>query len=155
SAASLLGITDTLFWEYTSDTLSQRRELTERLETVLKDKRPDIVLVPFCIDNHADHRALNKAFARVAPSFSFMVYAYPVWSPLYPNVLIDVKDMWEQKKKALSSYASQLSSRDYVTLCAGLGQYWAEAKGRKGGMLESFFRATSSEYASLVKTLLK
>ena len=154
-AARLLGVSDTVFLNYPVDSLAQQQDFPDRLISLFSEKKPDIVCLPFYIDNHQDHRAVNEALLRVAEKkkFDFLVYAYPVWSPLYPTVLIDTGSAWETKKTAISCYRSQLATRDYITMSYSLGQYWAKVKGRDLEVVETFFRASFSEYISLGRKL--
>ncbi len=122
---------------------------------ILKKANPEIVFVPFWFDNHSDHRAFNSALRKVAKKkkFKFLVYAYPVWFPVYPNVLMPIGDVWEKKKEAISFYKSQLATRDYIRMSYSLGQYWAEIKRKGLDTVESFFRASFVEYVSLGKKI--
>ena len=155
-AAGVLGIQDRVSLPYAVETLRKQKDLPDRFLEVFEERRPDVVLLPFWLDNHVDHRAVNEALLRVArkKTFRFMVYAFPVWFPLHPNVLIDIGPVWEQKKQAILCYRSQVATRDYVRMCGSLGQYWAVVKGRNLETVESFFRATFSEYVSLGKKIL-
>jgi LmbE family N-acetylglucosaminyl deacetylase len=78
-----------------------------------------------------------------------MVYSYPVWMPLYPNVLIDISSEWKAKEEAINCYISQTATRDYVKMSKSLGEYWATVKGRRMQVAESYFRATAEEYTRL------
>jgi hypothetical protein len=63
--------------------------------------------------------------------------------------------VWEIKKKAIECYVSQLATRDYVTMRHSLGQYWAKVKSRELDVVESFFRATLTEYVSLGEKMFR
>jgi LmbE family N-acetylglucosaminyl deacetylase len=153
-ASDVLGFDHIVSLSYPVETLQEQRDFPDRLFDVFEERAPDIVLVPFWLDNHVDHRAVNKALFQVAKKRTFpcMIYSYPIWFPLHPNVLIDISPVWEQKKEAILSYASQIATRDYIKISHGLGQYWAGVKGR-GQVSESFYRATFSEYISLGKKI--
>ena len=150
-AASRIGARDTVFLRYCVESLGRARGFPDRLASVLEEKKPDIVFLPFWFDNHTDHRALNSALieAGARRRFDFLVYAYPVWFPLHPNVLADISGVWEQKKEIISCYRSQLATRDYISMSHSLGSYWASVKGRGLSIVESFFKATFREYVSL------
>lgn len=156
AAARELGIGETVFLNYAVGSLGAAASLPARLCEVFEKKEPEIVFVPFVIDNHADHRAVNEALVRVRKlkRFDFIVYAYPVWFPLYPNVLVDIGAAWPAKEKAIRCYASQLATRDYVAMSRSLGQYWAKVKGRELEVVETFFRASFDEYAALAGKML-
>ena len=156
AAAGMAGYAATHWLDYPVGSLQGRDDLHIRLGALYAQNKPDVILVPFALDNHADHRAVNMALARMAETAGAdcMVYAYPVWFPLYPNVLIDVSGVWEEKKKMIECYASQTATRDYVTMSRSLGAYWAQVKGRDLAVVETFFRMTLSGYAGLTRRLL-
>jgi LmbE family N-acetylglucosaminyl deacetylase len=156
AAAKELGFRDTVVLGHPVGSLQENAALPQQLYAALRERRPDVLFVPFWFDNHVDHRAVNQAlivgYAR--GSFDCMVYAYPVWFPLHPNLLIDIGSSWDVKKRAIECYPSQLATRDYVTMSRALAQYWARVKGRRLEVVETFFRATLAEYVSFGKKLL-
>lgn len=157
NASELLKVDEKVFWDYKIESISKQGAFREKLKSLLEHEKPDIVLLPFWLDNHTDHRAINEALVRIGKtkSFDFMVYAYPVWFPVYPNLLVDISSVWEQKVKAIKCYSSQLATRDYVKMSKALCEYWATVKGRDIQYAESFFRATFKEYVNLGKKILR
>ncbi len=155
-ATALTGFADSEYFDYTVESLARQKDLPARLGALCELKKPDIIFLPFYLDNHVDHRAVNAALATMAErtSFDCMVYAYPVWFPLYPNVVIDIGARWKEKKKIIECYASQLATRDYVCMSHSLGQYWAQVKGHGLSVVETFFRASLPTYAALVRKML-
>ncbi len=124
-------------------------ELKDKLYNVLFDYKPEIVFVPFLIDNHSDHFVLNASLIKCSRDFKFIVYGYPVWLPVYPNLLIDISDVWEIKKSCIECYLSEVATMDYVSMAEGLSKYWAVVKGRNTRYIETYFRASIQEYAKL------
>jgi len=157
TAAAVLGSKRNHFLQFPIRTLDANKKLEESLSIVFQKSNPGIVFLPFWFDNHPDHRAVSKALIKLKKKISlkFIVYAYPVWSPLNPNCIVDISETWEDKKKAIECYRTQLASRDYVKIAQSLGQYWAEIK--KPGMryAETFFKATAQEYISLGKKIFR
>jgi LmbE family N-acetylglucosaminyl deacetylase len=157
NAARLLGAKNSFYFDYPVSSLSAQKDFPGRLAAVLEQRKPEIVFLPFWFDNHADHRAVNEALMTAAAKkkFGFMIYAYPVWFPLYPNVLMDIGSAWEKKQEMIRCYPSQLATRDYVKMSQSLGQYWAAVKGHGLEIVETFFRATVEEYVALGKKMIK
>jgi LmbE family N-acetylglucosaminyl deacetylase len=157
TALTTLGINSSTNLKYKIETLAAQAKLQEELLNILKEKKPDIVFLPFLLDNHVDHRAVNQALINIGAenSFECMVYAYPVWFPVYPNILVDISDVWQNKKEAILAYKSQMADRDYVKMSYSLGQYWAMVKGRNIEVVETFFKATLKEYSKLGKKVFK
>lgn len=157
AAAKVLNASFTVNLKYPVESLQSQSGLPDKLAALFDKRKPDMVFIPFALDNHVDHRGLNAALVSLAKkrSFPFMIYAYPVWFPLHPNVLIDAASRWQIKEQAIKCYASQLATRDYIRMSNSLASYWAEVKGRKLDKVETFFRATFGEYAALAKKILK
>lgn len=155
-AAGILGFQSETFMNYKDDSLASQKAFAADLQNLIASNDPEILFVPFLLDNHSDHRAVNEALIKMEKNITndFMVYAYPVWMPVYPNVLIDISEEWEAKKKAINCYKSQTATRDYVKMSRSLGEYWATVKGGGLQMAESFFRASYREYVKLGKKIL-
>jgi len=152
AASRILKLSEPLFLDYPVESLEKQTGLPDELSRIFDDAKPEIVFAPFFIDNHTDHRALNRALlaACAQKKYKFLIYAYPVWLPLYPNVLIDISGgTWEQKKEAIGSYKSQIATRDYVTMSRSLAAYWATVKGHGLELAETFYRMSCREYLSL------
>jgi LmbE family N-acetylglucosaminyl deacetylase len=153
-AAEILGIKNARRLGFNIESLKGNKEFGKKLAAVIDETRPDVVFIPFILDNHTDHRAANAALAAGGFKWDgFMVYAYPVWLPLYPNVIVDISAEWPVKEKAINCYKSQLATRDYVKMSRSLGEYWAAVKGRDISVAETFFKATYAEYKALYKKI--
>ncbi len=156
-AAKVLGAKISHFLQFDIRSLySNTTQLAERFTELFNRVKPEIVFLPFMIDNHQDHVSISKAFVKAnkMKSVNCMVYAYSVWTTLIPNVVIDISEQWEQKKQAIECYKTQTATRDYVTMASSISKYWSVVKGKNTQYCEAFFRATSSEYVSLVKKIL-
>ena len=156
-AAVMLGSKRNHFLQFPIRTLDDNKNFEENLQMLLKKTAPEALLLPFWFDNHPDHRAVSKALIKIKDKIdsNIMVYAYSVWSPLNPNCIFDISDVWEDKKKAIECYKTQMSSRDYVKIAQGLNQYWGEIKSQGMRYAEAFFKATVKEYISLGKKIFK
>ncbi len=156
-AASIMGSKKNHFLQFPLRSLDGNKDFESKLAIVFEKAAPDIVFLPFWFDNHADHRAVSKALINIKKhiNLNFMVYAYSVWSTLNPNCLVDISAQWEDKKKAIESYKTQIASRDYVKIARGLNEYWAEIKNPGMKYAEAFFRASVQEYISLGKKIFK
>ncbi|HBU68835.1 MAG TPA: hypothetical protein DEE98_00450 [Elusimicrobia bacterium] len=154
-AAELLKFHKVENFGYGVETLSSAGDLHERLAGILNRENPEVVFVPFVLDNHSDHRALNSALFKASDMIAGnpMVYAYPVWSPLYPNLLVDIEEVWDAKKAAIECYKSQTATRDYVSMAYSLSKYWSTVKGGGLKLAENFFRMSLKKYAELGRKL--
>ncbi len=155
-AVSMMGAS-AVYLDHAVEKLDEWKGFPERLAEIIGNNKPDTLFLPFFLDNHTDHRAANRAaiLALETAGHSCMIYAYPVWFPVYPTVIVDIASQWEQKKRIISCYKSQLATRDYIRMSGSLAGYWAEVKGHGLSMVETFFRASSGEYAGLAKKAMK
>ena len=156
-AAKLLGSRRNHFLQFDIRSLYKNtNQLADRFTELFNIVNPDIIFLPFMVDNHQDHVAISRAFAKAYKNkeFNCLVYAYSVWTTLIPNVIVDISEQWEQKKQAIDCYKTQTATRDYVTMAGSISKYWSVVKGRNTQHCEVFFKATGSEYVSLVKKIL-
>jgi LmbE family N-acetylglucosaminyl deacetylase len=132
AAADAAGVSDVRFLNYPDGTLEPTIELRKDLTRIIRELRPDVVVIPdpntYYFDdntyvNHPDHRAVGEAGLYAAfPSAG----ARPIFPDLltegyephdvtkvylmiadHPNVFIDVTSVYERKLQTLRSFPSQ------------------------------------------------
>jgi len=153
-AAAILGIEDLIFLEIPENTFSASSQNVEVLVRLLKEYEPDLVYLPWFLDAHPDHLTVNRLFlkaSRKLPRLSFHCCGYEVWTPLWPNVVVDITDHVEQKQRALSEYKSQLKHVDYVRASLGINLYRTMRSFRGQGYAEAFLYLKAKTYADCVK----
>jgi LmbE family N-acetylglucosaminyl deacetylase len=147
-ATERLGAFDLLFLDQPEGKLKPDRQLIDRLVQIIHDARPDVLYLPWFLDNHVDHLAVNElllhASSRCRPAC--MVYGYEVWTPMLPNRLLDVTDRIEVKKEALSHYTSQLAKVDLLGTTLALNRYRSVTHLKGAGYAEAFLRMGLAEY---------
>ncbi|MGC1520208.1 MAG: hypothetical protein WA803_01600, partial [Steroidobacteraceae bacterium] len=80
----------------------------------------------------------------------FECRCYEVWTPLFPNIVVEIDATIEMKKRALACYQSQLAAMDYIHTSIGLNAYRASAIGCKTALfVEAFFSVPLSGYRRL------
>jgi N-acetylglucosamine malate deacetylase 1 len=98
--------------------LGRSREAVAVVVEVIRDTRPHTVLAPNGVDRHPDHEAAARlvrqgcfeagvgsgALHRPAHEFAYMAH-----SPFDPSFVVDISEVWEQKKAAVECYRSQFS----------------------------------------------
>ena len=124
-AGKILGISKKIYWEYQSKTLDQFPEIIGRLSEVIKTSDPDLVYIPSFVDRHNDHVTLNYYFSQALKNLksNFMIYSYEVWTTLIPNVVVDISDQIEIKKKAIACYSSQMAGHHWIEGTVALNRY--------------------------------
>jgi N-acetylglucosamine malate deacetylase 1 len=133
-------------------------KLQTQLIQILNSSKPELVYLPFFLENHPDHRATSQVLLDATRSrkFEFDCYGYEVWTPLYPNCMVDISDTVNVKKEALLHYRSQLADLDYVHTSLGLNAYRSGALlDHKSRYVEAFFMASLQDYRDLYSSFLK
>jgi len=156
-AAEIIGIDELIFLDYEIKKLDlSTKEISRQIVDLLDRYEPDIVYLPFFLDNHNDHISTNKIFLSSLPliskPLSISIYAYEIWSTLFPNVLVDITDQIEVKKQAILEYKSQLLANNYLEAIIGLNRYRGILS-KANGYAEGFFRSTSDGYSNLWRSI--
>jgi LmbE family N-acetylglucosaminyl deacetylase len=99
--------------------------LAPRLRERLLRIRPGIVYLPFFLEEHPDHRAASQLLreAMKGCELDFACHGYEVWTPLFPNCLVNIDDTVETKRRSLMMYRSQLAEAGYLHTALGLNAY--------------------------------
>jgi LmbE family N-acetylglucosaminyl deacetylase len=98
-----------------------------KLAKLLRELTPNQVFCPFVADHHRDHTAVAMAVAKAITESGWRgdVWCYEVWSPLWPNVAIDISSVVDVKRQAIDLYASQVQGLHYADGALGLNRYRA------------------------------
>jgi LmbE family N-acetylglucosaminyl deacetylase len=73
--------------------------LAADLRRLVDEVRPDVVIAPWELDGHPDHRAVHAALPA-----GIEVWGYETWTPLTPNRVVDISSVFERKARALACY---------------------------------------------------
>lgn len=151
SSLKKLGVAEGIYFDAPETMVGSDSTLQSRLRNVLDDVKPDVVYLPFFLEEHPDHRAVGQVLLDCTRGRSdhFDCFGYEVWTPLFPNCLVEISDVVERKKEAILQYASQLSDKDYVHSALGLNAYRSTILQGQRGYVEAFYMATLSEYRRL------
>tara|TARA_R110000823_G_scaffold130015_17_gene258076 strand:+ start:8834 stop:9661 length:828 start_codon:yes stop_codon:yes gene_type:complete len=151
-ACALLGVAKLHFLELPDGRSQADTDSVDRLRGVLQDVKPDLVYLPFITDSHPDHRTCNSLMFALLKSDSalsrLLCACYEVWTPLYPNSIVDITQHIDVKMAALACYDSQLALNNYLSSVRGLNAYRAIANNSQG-FAEAFYLTTLGEYATL------
>lgn len=153
AAARILGVGELVFLDFPDGKLQLTRETVGRVGELIASHRPDVVYVPFPADRQRDHVETARIFSAAAPQVGdgSQVYAYEVWSPLYPNCMVDISGVVGIKRQALLEFATQIADNDYVHSILGLNAYRAAFHLRSRGYAEAFFRCTPRVFRRLCR----
>jgi LmbE family N-acetylglucosaminyl deacetylase len=151
-AAQVLGIPSLTFLDAEDTRLGRDKLVADRLRDILERERPEIVYLPFLLEQHPDHRAANDVLlaATAGSALRFECRAYEVWTPLFPNCLVKIDDTIHLKRQALECYQSQIAQMDYLHACIGLNAYRAMGLGSHAARFaEAFHTLQLADYRRL------
>jgi LmbE family N-acetylglucosaminyl deacetylase len=142
---------------------AHRDELSRRISAVLREYKPDLILVASPIEFHPDHLALATAFCELIQHdealFADLAIAkvafYEVGQPLRPNAIVDITDVAERKYAAIAAHQSQLALRDYVAYARGLNAYRAMTMPPETKFAEAYFVVALPELRTIATTRLQ
>ena len=125
AALAALGITNAVFLDGVDCQVLDTPGLADRLREQLLAIRPEVVYLPFFLEEHPDHRAISYLLlaATRGTGMGFRCHGYEVWTPLFPNCLVNIDATVEQKRSAIAHYHSQTADFDYVHTGLGLNAY--------------------------------
>lgn len=151
-ALKTLNIDKWFFLDGYNSNLISTKSIQGKLRQIILSVKPDVVYLPFFLEEHPDHRITNQILIDSIEGFNlqFTCMGYEVWTPLFPNCLVKINDTVEIKKQALLHYTSQLDDKDYVHLSLGLNAYRSGALlDRECNFAEAFFLASFKDYKKL------
>jgi LmbE family N-acetylglucosaminyl deacetylase len=142
---------------------AHRDELSYRLAAILREYRPDLILVASPIEFHPDHLALATAFCELIQRdetlFADLAIAkvafYEVGQPLRPNAIVDISSVAERKYAAIAAHASQLAFRDYAAYARGLNAYRAMTMPANVHFAEAYYVIALPELRNIATTRLQ
>ncbi len=129
-ALDTLGIHEMDFLDAPDGELTENTEVAaEPLREILQRVRPDLVYLPFFLEQHPDHSAATRVLLAATrdSNLNFTCSSYEVWTPLFPNCLVRIDEQMELKRKAIACYDSQLDGTNYVHTALGLNAYRSSA----------------------------
>ena len=109
ASAEIIG-TQQVFWGGYRDTqLPLNKELIDKIEEVLVEVKPDLILVNHGDDTHQDHRILTQATMSATRYVrNVLFFEVPTTQNFNPQVFVDISDTLERKFKVLEAHNSQV-----------------------------------------------
>lgn len=155
-AAKILGYREAVHLDLPDGSLTNTPEAVERVATVLRRLRPDVLFLPFLTDVHHDHWLTNALLADAAAAAALAdevaCWGYEVWTPAPANVVVDVTDVFEQKSRAMAVFTSQ-TEYQYVRAMVALNSYRSLFTDRGAGFAEGFYACPLPVYLGLYRAV--
>lgn len=154
-AAEIIGIKNMVFLNHRDQELKKSKETVGQMIDLLEEIRPDIVYLPFLLDNHPDHIATNEIFADACKSMecNLSVILYEIWTPLMPNCVVDISEHIQRKIDAMKQYKTQLKHIDYIEKIKGLNTYRAITARKDIRYCEAFYKCSRQGYINIAKKM--
>ena len=154
--AEALGAKSLDFLDLPDRGIKINEETIGKLRVVIEKVRPDVVLLPWFFDNHIDHLATNRLFAKANPYPSILVLGYEIWAQLEPNAFFEISEHLDAKLALVQNYESQLCEADYPAFVKGLAHVrgYQLIKKTGGKAAEAFVALPAEDYCSLVDEVL-
>jgi N-acetylglucosamine malate deacetylase 1 len=144
---------ETEFLGYPLNEIPIGGEAQERVAESINRFEPQIVFLPFLLDDHDDHRRVNHllylADKRGLLRSKCDFWAYQVYSTVIPNVVVDITDVAAEKALSVNLWSSQKESRDWAHYILGMNAFNSRFLRHAGKRyVEAFFAVPSEEYFS-------
>lgn len=99
------------FWGYPDGFLTEHiKEFEYQLEQLLYGFQPDVIMLPWPVDSHSDHRSVFDAICNIHKKGVRIVcelFFYENYYPVIANHLVNITSVFEQKKSMLKCFESQ------------------------------------------------
>lgn len=150
-AAKIIEIKNLIFLKNEDLKLKVSKKTISEIKDILEEVNPDVVYVPYFLDEHRDHIATAKIFAMACRrnNQKYGCYMYEVWRPIVFNRIVDISKAIDRKLDGIRKYKSQLKHVDYENAVRGLNKYRAITTGLTG-FAEVFFYCSVKEYIKLM-----
>jgi N-acetylglucosamine malate deacetylase 1 len=155
-AGKILGVHSLIFLDARDGRLRSDTRVARLLQGILLREQPHCLYLPYFLEQHVDHRAANAVLlAAVAGTrLKFECRGYEVWTPLFPNCVINIDNAIELKKQALACYRSQLAQMDYLHAAIGLNAHRSLMLGGNAGRFaEAFHALPVADYLQLYRAV--
>lgn len=154
-ATGILGIDSLVFLDQPETNLRPVPCVVEQVADLLATLRPDLIYLPSFLENHVDHFEANRILLRAASALSPScgICAYECWTPLLPNLLVNITEVLSKKREAAEQYVSQNRQVNYVDTILGLNRYRSVSLLEGRGYAEAFLFAPAREYLALLRRL--
>ena len=124
---------------------------TYTISNLVNTIKPDLLFIPFLLDDHDDHRAANHVLYNVLKDIDLTleVWSYELSGVLVPNVVIIITHNYDRKKELLDMYVSEESNRDMTHYCLSKNGTNCRYIPSKKKFAETFFVVPVKEYLDL------
>lgn len=136
------------FMEYREELANSLPKLGKDFEELITRIDPEAILLPWFLDQHPDHRAVNSALALARPKASVDVWGYEVWTPLAPTRVVDIAGGLDRKRMAIAAHRTDPALQNNRFVLA-LNEYRSSQSFIRPGYAEAFLALPFGEYVDM------
>lgn len=116
--AEYMGLNNIFFMELEDGNISVDSNHVNALRNIIYQIKPEVICLPHIKEGHFDHYMSNILLYYVCNNvfLHMKILWYEVWTPIIPNILINITDYIGKKEEVLEKYVSQISQYDYGEL---------------------------------------
>lgn len=142
TVSRFLGCRESLFLGFPDgDVSGHAGEISREIGKVISGLQPDLVLAPSPVDFHADHVALSHIALKLREDIKgLQLVFYEIYTTVRFNCLVDITEVIQRKKEAISGYRRSLYDKPdlYIDAALGLNAHRSIFTQRKG-YFEAFY----------------
>jgi LmbE family N-acetylglucosaminyl deacetylase len=156
--AQLLGARSLEFCGLPDGGVTCNEDAIAKVRSVVRRISPDVVLLPWFLDNHPDHRAANALYARACHDLDCVVLGYEIWETLEANAIFDITQHLAAKLDLIRHYPTQLRTINYLDYASSLARvraFQTPVNLKREGAVEGFLALPNVEYCQLAEALAK
>jgi LmbE family N-acetylglucosaminyl deacetylase len=127
-------------------------EVVSKLNSIINKTEPDVIFIPFMLDDNEDHRRVNEILYNATKDLKLncQIWAYQIYSTVVPNVVIDITNTMAEKQKAMEIWKSVKGNRNWPHYIKGMNAANCRyIPGKHKIYAESFFVVPMDEYLKL------
>ncbi len=142
-AAHILGLEQLVLMPYADRSLQLQSDSVQYVASCIRRLQPDNIFFPSWYEFHPDHRATAQIVWRAMQliGFSGNVFSYEISCQQHPvNFLVDISDVYQQKKALMAVYQSQLAENHYIDIVTAINRSRTYTLTEQVQFAEAFYR---------------
>lgn len=151
------------FFDFTPKTITMDDETLKTFAHTIEKSKPDIIFVPFMLDDHDDHRrASDLLLSSVEKKYlknidHIQIWAYQVYTAIPLNAVVNITNTMEKKLEAIEMYQSRFSQRHWSHFAMGLSAFNVRFLNgnKKKDFAEVFLQTPLTSYLKMCKTYFR
>lgn len=147
---------DSFRFGFHSGNIPLTQQVISKFAEQIKKMNPGALFIPVLLDDHDDHRRVNhllwKAYAQgFLSGIQIEIWGYGVYTPNWPNVIVDVSDVAREKSEAIRMFKNQMRAYDWSHMALGLNAFNTRflKKPSADNYVETFFVTPLKDYMAI------